>query len=138
MSDHPGANRKDRFEQHRDGYISDREMQREVAAVDLALSRSALPASEGVNLDAILEAGERLPGIAALWKVATPEERRELVALLCEPGGFNYDLELRLIAAIKPRPAFLPIFRLLPGLEEHEEASGTLVTSYWRQRNRRA
>jgi site-specific DNA recombinase len=96
-----------------------------------------LPASEGIKLDAIIEAGERLPGIAALWKVATPEERRELIALLLEPGGFYYDLELRLIAAIKPRPVFLPLFRLIAGLEENEEASGTLVTSYWRQRNRR-
>ncbi len=125
------------LKQHRDGYISDREMQREVAAVDLALSRAALPVSEGVKLDAIIEAGERLPGIAALWNVATPEERRELIALLFEPGGFYYDLELRLIAAIKPRPVFLPLFRLLPGLEEIEDARGTLVTSIWRQRNRR-
>jgi hypothetical protein len=64
-----------------------------VAAVDLALSRAALPVSQGVKLDAIIVAGKRLPGIGALWNVATPEERRELIALLLEPGGFYYDLE---------------------------------------------
>jgi hypothetical protein len=89
-------------------------MQHEVAAVDLALSRAALPASGG-KLDAIIEAGERLPSIAALWNVATPEERRELIALLLETGGFYYDLELSLIAASKPRPVFLPLFRRRQG-----------------------
>ena len=82
-------------------------------------------------MDAIIESGESLPGIAALLNVATPKERRELIALLLEPGGFYYDLELRLIAAIKPRPVFLPLFRLLPGLEEIEDARGTLVTRIW-------
>jgi site-specific DNA recombinase len=126
------------LKQHRDGYISDKELQTEVAAVDFALNKLAVPEADGVKLDAIIEAGERLPGIAALWKVATIEERRELVALLLEPGGFYYDLELKLIAALKPRPVFLPIFRLIPGLAEYDEARGTLVTVGWQERNRRA
>lgn len=126
------------LKQHRDGYISDRDLQTEVAAVDFALSKLAVPEADGVKLDAVIEAGECLPGIAALWKVATVEERRELVALLFEPGGFYYDLELKLIAALKPRPVFLPIFRLIPGLEEYNEARGTLVTVGWQERNRRA
>ncbi len=40
--------------------------------------------------------------------------------------------------AATPRPAFLPVLRLLEGVVEYEEATGTLVTSRWRQRNRRA
>ena len=126
------------LKQHRDGYISDKELHMEMAAVDLALMNVAIPEGEGLTLEDVIEAGKRLPALATLWQVATPEERREMVSMLLEPGGLYYDLELELIAAIKPRPAFLPIFRLLPGLEEHEESSGTLVTSYWRQRNRRA
>ncbi|HLW03638.1 MAG TPA: helix-turn-helix domain-containing protein [Ktedonobacterales bacterium] len=58
--------------------------------------------------------------------------------MLLEPGGLYYDLELKLIAALKPRPAFLPIFRLVPGLDAFAEVNRTLVTSVWRQRNRRA
>ena len=54
--------------------------------MDFALSKLAVPEADGVKLDAVIEAGESLPGIAALWKVATVEERRELVALLFEPG----------------------------------------------------
>lgn len=67
---------------------------------------SGVPEADGVRLDVIIEAGERLRGIAALWNIASPEERREMVALLVEPGGFYYNLELKMIAAIKLRPAF--------------------------------
>ena len=42
------------------------------------------------------------------------------------------------IAAITPRPVFLPVLRLLEGVVEYEEATGTLVTRRWQQRNRRA
>ncbi len=125
------------LKQHRDGYFSDKELHMEMAAVDLALMNVVIPEGEGLTLEDIVEAGKRLPALATLWQVATPEERREMVSMLLEPGGFYYDLELELIAAIKPRPAFLPIFRLVPGLDEFEEANRTLVTSVWRQRNRR-
>jgi hypothetical protein len=76
--------------------------------------------------------------MAALWDDATPEERREMVMLLLEPGGLYYDLELKLIAALKPRPAFLPILRMLTGIVEYDEAKGIIVTENWQNRNRRA
>ena len=47
-----------------------------------------------------------------------------------------YDLEVKLIAALKPRPVFLPIFRLIPGLDEYAKVRGTLVTASWQRRNR--
>ncbi len=125
------------LKQHRDGYISDKELQMEMAAVDLALMNVVIPEGEGLTLEDIIEAGKRLPGLAALWQVATPEERRDMVSMLLEPGGLYYDLELELIAALKPRPVFLPIFRLIPGLEEIADARGTLVTAGWQERNRR-
>jgi site-specific DNA recombinase len=69
--------------------------------------------------------------------VATPEERREMVILLLKPGGLFYDMEQKMIAAIKPRPAFLPILRMLCGVVEYDEAKGLLVTERWQDRNRR-
>ena len=75
--------------------------------------------------------------MAALWQVATVEVRREMVMLILEPGGLQYDVELKEIAAITPRPVFLPVLRLLEGVVEYEEATGTLVTQRWQQRNRR-
>ena len=58
--------------------------------------------------------------------------------IILEPGGLHYDVEMKEIAAITPRPVFLPVLRLLEGVVEYEEATGTLVTRRWQQRNRRA
>ena len=125
------------LKQHREGYIDDEELRGEMAAVELALQDLEMPEMDGVRLEDVIDAGDRLPGMTALWGVATVEERREMVMLIVEPGGLHYDVEMKEIAAIRPRPAFLPVLRLLEGVIEYEEATGTLVTSRWQQRNRR-
>ncbi|GHO73895.1 hypothetical protein KSD_16660 [Ktedonobacter sp. SOSP1-85] len=43
--------------------------------------------------------------MASLWDVAAPEERYEMVTILLEPEGLFYDTELKMIVALKPRPA---------------------------------
>jgi hypothetical protein len=53
-------------------------------------------------------------------------------------GGLYYNLENKIIAAIKPRPAFLPVLRMLNGVMEFGETRGLLVTDHWCERNRRA
>ena len=125
------------LKQHREGYIDDEEFHGEMAAVELALHQLQTPEVNGVRLDDVIAAGEHIPGMAALWDEATPEERREMVMLLLEPGGLYYDLELKMIAALKPRPAFLPILRMLNGVVEYDEVKGILVTENWQDRNRR-
>src|SRR5215471_4254058 len=109
-----------------------------MASVELALHQLQTPEVNGVRFDDVISAGERIPGMAALWDEATPEERRDMVMLLLEPGGLYYDLELKLIAALKPRPAFLPVLRMLTGVVEYDEVKGILVTENWQDRNRRA
>ncbi|GHO73881.1 hypothetical protein KSD_16520 [Ktedonobacter sp. SOSP1-85] len=74
------------------------------------------PTIESIIVDRPKPSEEQPPGIAALRDVATPEERHEMVTILLEPEGFSYDPEWNMIAALKPRPAFLPIFRLLQGV----------------------
>ncbi len=125
------------LKQHREGYIDDEEFEGEMAAVELALHALEVPELDGISLDDVIAAGERLPGMTSLWSVATAEERREMVMLILEPGGLHYDVEMKEIAAITPRPVFLPVLRLLEGVVEYEEATGTLVTIRWQQRNRR-
>jgi hypothetical protein len=44
---------------------------------------------------------------------------------------------MRAHSSHQARPAFLPVFWLVPGLDAFEEANRTLVTPVWRQRNRR-
>ena len=58
-----------------------------MAAVELALRQLNVPEVNGVRYEDVVEAGEHLPGMAALWDVATAEERREMVTLMLEPGG---------------------------------------------------
>ncbi|MGZ3626392.1 MAG: hypothetical protein ACXVDN_01825 [Ktedonobacteraceae bacterium] len=48
-----------------------------------------------MSLDDVIASGERLPGMAALWHVATVEERRKLVMLILEPGALLYGVEMR-------------------------------------------
>lgn len=119
------------LKQHREGYIDDEEFEGEVAAIDLTLRNLAAPEIDGVHLEDILAAGERLPGMAALWTVATPEERREMVALLLEPGGLHYNVEKKEIVALIPRPTFLPVLQLLESIIAYEETTGMLKTSHW-------
>jgi hypothetical protein len=52
-----------------------------------------------------------------------------MIAFMLEPGGLHYDVDVKEIAALTPRPAFLPILRLLEGVTEYEEATGTLVAT---------
>src|SRR2546430_14618678 len=108
-----------------------------MAAVELALKQLDAPEVDGVTYDEVIEAGEHLPGMAALWDVATVEERYEMVTIVLEPGGLYYDLENKIIAAIKPRPAFLPVLRMLNGVMEFDETRGLLVAEHWCERNRR-
>jgi hypothetical protein len=123
---------------YKEGYIDDEEFQGEMAAVELALKQLDAPEVDGVTYAEVIEAGEHLPGMAALWDVATVEELYEMVTIILEPGGLYYDLENKIIAAIKPRPAFLPVLRMLSGVMEFDETRGLLVTEHWCDQNRRA
>jgi site-specific DNA recombinase len=98
---------------YKEGFIDEKEFQGEMAAVDLTLRELETPEMNGIRLDQVLAAGERLPGMAALWEVATVEERRDMITFLLEPGGLYYDLERKVIAALRPRPPFLPLLRML-------------------------
>ncbi len=97
-----------------------------------------LPEVDGVTYDEVIEAGEHIIGMAALWDVGTVNERCEMVEHILQPEGLYYDTERKIIAALKPRPTFLPILRLLDGVVEYKETSGLLVTEHWSYRNRRA
>jgi hypothetical protein len=64
--------------------------------------------------------------MAALWETATVEERRDMITQVLEPGGLHYDVEVKEIAAITPRPAFLPVLRLLEGWLNTKKPPGRL------------
>ncbi|MGH2510717.1 MAG: hypothetical protein ACRDHZ_25390 [Ktedonobacteraceae bacterium] len=107
------------LKQHSNGYLDDAEFEGEMAAIELALRRLEAPEVDGIRLEDVIEAGERLPGMAALWRVGTVEERYEIVNQILEPDGLHYDVEAKKIAAIILRPAFLPVLQLLEGVIGH-------------------
>jgi len=112
---------------YREGYIDDKEFHVEMASVELLLQELESPHLNGVRFEEVVAAGERLPDIAVFWEVATPEERREMVMLLLEQGGLYYDLEKQAIVAIRPRPAFRYVLRMLDGIEEKDGDAGLLL-----------
>lgn len=114
------------LKQHREGYIDDEELRLELATVEHELQRFDALKVDGLNLEEVIAAGERIPGIAALWEEATAEERREMIILLLEPGGLLYDLSNKVIAIVKPRPVFLPLLRMLETVMKYDERKGVL------------
>ncbi len=115
------------LKQHREGYIDDEQMHGELASVERALKQCEALEVDGITIEDVTAAGERIPGIAALWDEATVEERREMVILLLEPAGLRYDLSTKVIAGMKPRPVFLPLLRMLDAVMEYDEKEGLLV-----------
>jgi hypothetical protein len=51
--------------------------------------------------------------------------------------GLYYDLECKMIAGIKPQPAFLPALKLLQGIEEQHALPSVLVMSTWAEKRRK-
>jgi site-specific DNA recombinase len=115
------------LKQYREGYIDDKEYQAEMAATELLLKELEATHLNGVRMEEVFDAGERLPDMAAFWMVATPEERREMVMQLIKPGGLYYDLEKQAIVAIRPRPAFSYIIRMIDGIEPKDGDAGLLL-----------
>lgn len=50
-----------------------------MATVELALRMLDAPEVNGIRLEDVIEAGERLPGMASLWTVGSVEERAEMI-----------------------------------------------------------
>ena len=62
-----------------------------------------------------MEAGCYLDTLAHIWPKATEEEQSRIVKMVLE--RVYYDLgELQLVSLV-PKPAFLPLFRLTPGIQ---------------------
>jgi site-specific DNA recombinase len=122
---------------YQEGYIEEKKFQGDMADIELELKQLDVPEVNGVNYEDVIEAGEHLPEMTTLWDAATVGERKEWVMHLLQPRGLYYDLENKIVAAIKPQPTFLPLLRMLNGVVEYDEAKGLLVTERWQDRNRR-
>jgi len=116
-----------------EGYMDEDEFRTEIASIELLMRELDNSNLNGVHLEEILQEGEHLPDMAAFWDVATPEERREIVMYLLEPEGLYYDIARACIVALRPRPVFLYLLRLVRGLEEKEGDPSLLLVQKNRQ-----
>jgi site-specific DNA recombinase len=112
---------------YREGYTDEKEFQSEMAATELLLKELEAPQLNGVSLEQVIAAGERLPDMAALWEVSTPEERQRMVKLLLQPEGLYYDPKEKVIVALRPNPATSYILRLIDGIEPKADDEGLLL-----------
>jgi site-specific DNA recombinase len=112
---------------YQEGYMEENEFRAEIASLELLLRELEAPRLNGIHLEEVLKEGERLPDMAAFWDVAQPEERREMVMHLLERQGLYYDLEKKCIVALKPKPVFQYLLRLVNDIIENDEDNSLLV-----------
>lgn len=116
--------------QRRAGYISEEECKEELAAVALGL-RLLQSWETAQLLEESLKLGEQLSDITACWSEASGEDQRQWMHLLVEPGGLAVDLETQQIAALAPRPALLPLLRLLDPAATPQQGAELLRLTSW-------
>jgi hypothetical protein len=58
----------------------------------------------------VIEVGDWVEGMVVAWSNAAKEERRDMLRLMLD--AVYVDLESAKVVTLKPKPAFLPLFRL--------------------------
>ena len=89
-----------------DGLYSDDDYRREKRALEERLGSLVVP---GVN--AAREAGKLLENLPALWEEANLAERRKLLMAMLD-AVYVDTVEEKAIVAIRPKPAFRPLFEI--------------------------
>jgi DNA invertase Pin-like site-specific DNA recombinase len=112
---------------YQEGYMEENEFRAEMASLDLLLRELEAPHLNGVRLEEVFKEGERLPDMAAFWDVANTAERHEMVIHLLELEGLYYDLARKCIVALRPKPVFGYLLRLVNGIEEKDGDASLLV-----------
>ena len=125
-----------------DGLKTPEEYQREKRLLEDRLGSLVVP-----GVDAAMEAGKLLENLPSLWDQANLSERRKLLLSMLD-GVYVDTIEEKTIVAIRPKPAFMPLFEvattkegsavvlisekeLPPGDESSPEA--TTPFSWWRR-----
>ncbi len=77
----------------------------------------------------VTKAGRYLATVGDVWPKATPDEQSQIVKMVVE--RIYYDLGEGHLVSMVPKPPFLPLFRLTPGMVEVRR--GEFAPSYWPQ-----
>ena len=97
--------------QYREVEIDEEEYRRDRDATRKKLNGFVVPAETEV-----LAAGAYLEDMVQVWSTATLEEKRGMALLIFD--AIYYDVTAKEIAALKPKAAFIPVFRQSPSFVE--------------------
>jgi hypothetical protein len=95
------------------GDLNQTEYKREKTALESRLAALTVPQEREV-----MNAGAYLENLGTVWNDATLAERREMVLTMLEQ--VVCDPEEQRIAALRPKPSFVLLFRQNPDLREHD------------------
>jgi len=107
--------------QYRDVEIGEAEYRRELALAQDKLAALAQPEGEEV-----MHLGDHIEGLVLAWQNATLVERRDMLRLVFE--AVYVDITAKEIVGLKPKPAFLPLFKLDKPVKAGEVALTTKLT----------
>jgi site-specific DNA recombinase len=106
--------------------------------------RTSWPTWSVPGVDAAMEAGNLLENLPALWQEADLTERRKLLMAMLDAVYVDTDEE-KSVVAIRPKPAFRPIFEVATTREgsgialinqtpqAHLESGASESCSWWRR-----
>ncbi len=87
-----------------DGLLPDDEYNRQKKLLDMQLESLVMP-----EMNSARQAGELIRDLPALWREATPAERRKLVLSMLDAVYLDAK-KSKSSVAVKPKPPFRPIF----------------------------
>jgi hypothetical protein len=97
-----------------DGLIQDDEYNRQKKLMELHMESLLIPAANAAK-----EAGELITKLPKLWLEANTGERRQIIVSMLD--GVYIDAKwTKSIVAIKPKPPFIPIFRVAVSKKESD------------------
>ena len=91
--------------QYREGDIDRRDYQQESD-----LTKAALDATRVSVDDQVVRYGDHIEGLVEAWGAATLEERHQLLTMVLD--AVYVDMAQGLVLGVKPKPEFLPLFKL--------------------------
>ena len=102
-----------------DGLYQDQDYRREKRLLEDKLASLVVP-----SVDVAMEAGKLLEAVPALWEEADLSERRRILMTMLD-AVYVDTIEEKAIVAIRPKPAFMPLFEVATT----REGSGVVLIS---------